>query len=172
MFTRAVARRIYTDREFSKCRWGAPSMPRTRRLVQELSVPDEKSSVFGLRFRSGGRPHRIENRPKRPPEQEDGGDGYRVVNLRMNVVTHDLKTRGLSISAIARRTGLNRSSRISGWRVHTTDRASHVAASVIFRTCRLRYPGGPGSRFCHANEEIPRFREVPELVCLLGGLEP
>ena len=34
------------------------------------------------------------------------------------------------------------SSRISGWCVHTTDRASRVASSFILQTCRRHYPGG------------------------------
>ena len=34
------------------------------------------------------------------------------------------------------------SSRISGWRVHATDRASRVATPSILQTCRRHYPGG------------------------------
>ena len=35
-------------------------------------------------------------------------------------------------------------SRGSGWCVHTTDRASRVATSSLFHTCRRHYPGGNG----------------------------
>ena len=34
------------------------------------------------------------------------------------------------------------SSRISSWCIHTTDRASRVATSLIFHACQCHYPGG------------------------------
>ena len=36
-------------------------------------------------------------------------------------------------------------SRVRGWRVRATDRASRVAASFLFPTCQRHYPGGNGS---------------------------
>ena len=34
-------------------------------------------------------------------------------------------------------------SRVPGWRVHATDRASRVAAVSLLRACHRQYPGGP-----------------------------
>ena len=59
------------------------------------------------------------------------------------------------------------SSRISGWCVRTTDRASRVAAPSILQTCRRQYPGG--------NDPVRlslAFRTAVGLPLKVGGSAP
>ena len=75
--------------------------------VSSPKAPFEDSPVSraGAR-RSGGRAPRRPKRPTRPPRRTERG--RLVVTLAEIALIHDLKRQGPSISAIARKTGLDR----------------------------------------------------------------